>query len=334
MGLFDFIKGEFIEVIEWTDDARDTLVWRFPVRDHAIKMGAQLTVREGQMAVFLNEGQLADVFEPGRHQLTTANLPILTKLRSWSHGFTSPFKADVVFVNTRQFLQQRWGTPNPIMLRDPELGPVRLRAFGTYGFRVSDAGKFLQEIVGTSGELTTDDVDDQLRSHVVQGFTHALGAAGVPALDLATRYKLLGQELLPGVQAEVDAYGLKLTTFVIENISLPKEVEEFLDKRTSMGVVGDMGRFAAFQAANAMEKAAAAPGGAAGAGVGLGAGVAMGQMMAQAMAPTAAPAAPAAAAPAAADPAARLAKLKGLLDAGLITAEDFEQRKAAILAEI
>ena len=337
MGLFDFIKGELINVIEWTDDSRNTLVWRFPVQDNAIKMGAQLTVREGQAAVFINEGQLAYVFTPGRYELTTANMPILTKLKSWSYGFESPFKAEVYFISTTQVTDQKWGTQNPIMLRDPEFGPVRVRAFGSYNFRITDPGKFMQEIVGTDGHFTTDDITRQLRSHVVSSFTDHLGEAKVPVLDLAANYKELGAKIGETMQPDFDGYGLGLTAFLIENISLPPKVEEMLDKRTSMGILGDMGKYTQFQAAEAMEAAAKNPGSGAGDAMGIGAGLAMGQAMASAMAgataaPAAAPAAPAA--PSGNDLVARLGKLKTLLDAGLISQDDFDAKKAEILASI
>ena len=337
MGLFDFIKGELINVIEWTDDSRNTLVWRFPVQDNAIKMGAQLTVREGQAAVFINEGQLADVFTPGRYELSTANLPILTKLKSWKYGFDSPFKAEVYFVNTTQFTDQKWGTQNPIMLRDAEFGPVRVRAFGSYNFRVLDPAKFIQEIVGTDGHFTTQDITKQLRSHVVSSFTDHLGEAKVPVLDLAANYKELGSKIGETMQPDFDNYGLGLTTLLIENISLPPKVEEMLDKRTSMGILGDMGKYTQFQAAEAMVAAAKNPGSGAGDAMGIGAGLAMGQAMASAMTgataqPAAAPAAPAA--PSGNDLVSRLQKLKTLMDAGLISQADFDAKKAEILADI
>jgi len=332
MGILDFLKGEFIEVIEWTESNRDTLVYRFPVRDHQIKMGAQLTVREGQAAVFINEGALADVFEPGRYELTTSNMPIMTKLQSWKHGFESPFKAEVYFVNTRQFTDCKWGTQNPVMMRDTDLGMVRVRAFGSYSYRVSDPAKFMQEIVGTDGHFTTDEINGQLRSHVVTAFTDSLGEAKIPVLDLAANYKELGATIGDSMSGELGGYGLALTTFLIENISLPKAVEEMLDKRTSMGVLGDMGKYTQFQAANALEAAAKNPGGGAGDGMAMGAGLAMGQAMASAMSGSQQPAAPAA--PPADDLVARLAKLKTLLDAGLITEDDFNNRKLEIISEI
>ncbi len=336
MGLFDFIKGEIIDVIEWTSDSRSTLVYRFPTNEHAIKMGAQLTVREGQAAVFINEGALADVFTPGRYELETSNLPILTKLQSWKHGFNSPFKAEVYFVSTTQTTDRKWGTQNPIPMRDPEIGPVRMRAFGSYGFKVSDPAKFIQEIVGTDGHFSVHEIDSQLRSHVVSSFTDALGESRVPVLDLAAQYRELGGTMLDVMANDFTGYGLDLTTFVIENISMPPEVEKMLDKRASMGVLGDMGKYTQFQAAQALEAAAKNPGGGAGDAMGMGAGIAMGQAMMSAMGgATAAPAAPAA--PAASggdDMVARLTKLKGLLDAGVISQEDFDAKKAEILAAL
>ncbi len=340
MGILDFIKGELLEVIEYKGDSSGPLVWRFPDKDAAIKMGAQLTVREGQAAVFINEGQLADVFEPGRHELQTANMPLLTKLMSWKHGFNSPFKVDVYFVKTTKVTDQKWGTPNPIMLRDADFGPVRVRAFGAYEYRVNDPGRFLIDVTGTDGSYSADDIAGQIRAHVLTAFTDALGEAKVPVLDLAANYKELGGTIGEGMGDELAEYGLELTKFLISNISLPPEVEKMLDKRTSMGILGDMGKYTQFQAANAMETAAANPGSGAGDAMGLGAGLAMGQVMAQAVSgATAAPqqAAPAAAAPAAPsgdDLVSRLGKLKGLLDAGLITQDDFDAKKAEILSSI
>ncbi|MEM6327147.1 MAG: SPFH domain-containing protein [Bacteroidota bacterium] len=284
MGLFDKLKNELIDVIEWTDDSRDTVVWRFPRHGNEIKSGAMLTVREGQTAVFVDEGQLADVFTPGTYKLTTANLPILTTLESWKYGFESPFKAEVYFVNTRRFTNQKWGTKNPIMLRDPEFGPTRLRAFGTFAFRVDSADTFLKEVVGTTGDLDTTEVADHVRNLVVSRFTEALAEAKLAALDLAANYSELGEALGGKMQADMEGYGIALSDLMVENISLPPEVEKAMDERTSMGVIGNLGAYTQFQAAKAMGTAAANPGGgAAAAGVGLGAGMAMANQMTQAM---------------------------------------------------
>ena len=258
MGIWDFIKSELIEVIEWLDDSGDTLVWRFPDQDHEIKMGAKLTVREGQAVVFINEGQIADVFTPGLYTLNTQNMPVMTTLRSWRHGFESPFKAEVYFVSVRNFLDMKWGTQNPIMMRDPDFGVVRLRAFGTYGIRVSDPGAFMKEVVGTDGHFTTDEIEGQLRSILVSSFTGMLGQAQVAALDLAANYRSLGASSREDMDAQFQRYGLSLTQFVIENISVPPEVEKMLDTRSQMGIVGDMGRFTQFQTAQAIPAAAQA----------------------------------------------------------------------------
>ncbi len=294
MGLFSFITNQFIEVIEWTDDTSDTIVYRFPVANKEIKMGAQLTVRESQAAIFVNEGQIADVFSPGRYQLATANMPIMTKLKSWKYGFNSPFKAEVYFINTKQFTQQKWGTANPIMMRDREFGMLRLRAFGVFAFRVSEPVTLLKELFGTSGSFSTDEITGQLRSIAVSGLSDMLAEAGIPALDLAMHYDELGLQAAERLKSRFAAYGLEITSFTVENISLPKEVEETLDKRTSMGIVGDLGQYAQYQAAEAIREAAKNEGGgAAGAGVGLGAGAALGKMLTEAIRAEPAPAAPA-----------------------------------------
>ena len=280
MALKSFVKTQFVEVIEWLDDSPDTLVYRFPVEGKEIKMGAQLTVRQGQVAVFVNEGRIADTFEPGRHRLTTRNLPVLTKLLSWKHGFNSPFKAEVYFVSSRQFIDQKWGTSNPVMVRDPELGPVRLRAFGIYSFKVRDAADFMTDIVGTDGHYTTDELTGQLRRLIISGFSDLLAESNVPVFDLASKYDEISHSSKEKLDKEFESHGLELSKFYLENVSLPPDVEKMLDKRTSMGVVGDMNKFTQFQAAQSMEAAANNPGGTAAAGVGLGAGMAMGNAMA------------------------------------------------------
>lgn len=283
MALWDKIRGEFVDIIEWTDDSSNTLVYRFERHGNEIKNGAQLTVREGQAAVFIDEGQLADVFEPGRYELTTANLPILSTLRGWEHGFESPFKAEVYFVSTRRFTDQKWGTKNPIMLRDPEFGAVRLRAFGTYAFRVNDPAQFLREIVGTDSHFTTSEVTHQLRNMIVSRFTDALAESELAALDLAANYDELGDFVREKIGSEFGEYGIDLTKLLVENISLPPAVEEALDKRTSMGVIGDLGAYTQYQAAEAMEKAADNPSGGAAEGMGMGMGFAMANQMGQSM---------------------------------------------------
>ncbi|HZG43702.1 MAG TPA: SPFH domain-containing protein, partial [Longimicrobium sp.] len=282
MALFDFIKTELIDIVEWLDQTGDTMVYRFQRHDNEIKNGAQLIVRPGQAAVFVDQGEIADVFPPGRYELTTENLPVLSTLRGWKYGFNSPFKAEVYFVATKVFTDLKWGTKNPIMLRDPEFGPVRLRAFGTYAVRVSEPARFIAQIVGTSGVFTTDGISDQVRNFMVSRFTEALGEGKIPALDLAANFSELGQAVKTVIGPEVGEYGLEVTTFLVENISLPEEVEKALDKRTSMGVIGNLGAYSQFQAANAMEQAAKNPGGGAGEGMGLGLGFGMAQQMANA----------------------------------------------------
>ena len=249
MGIWELVKSELIDVIEWLDDSGDILVWRFPDQDHEIKMGAKLTVREGQAAVFVNEGQIADVFKPGLYTLNTQNLPVLTTLRSWKYGFESPFKAEVYFVNTRNFLDLKWGTQNPIMMRDKDFGVVRLRAFGTYGIRVVEPKAFMKEVMGTDGCFTTDEIEGQLRSMLVSELTGMLGKADIAALDLAANYKTMGEKAREGMEKGFQQYGLSLSLFVIENISLPPELEKMLDTKAQMGIVGDMGRFTQFQTA-------------------------------------------------------------------------------------
>jgi len=287
MGIFDFIKGQLIEVIEWQDRTRDTLVYRFPVRDNEIKMGAQLIVREGQAAVFVNEGELADVFEPGRHTLSTQNMPVLTKLKSWKYGFNSPFKAEVYFVNTRVFTDLKWGTSNPIMMRDPEFGVVRLRAFGIYSMRVADPEKFLRDVVGTDGYFTTEEITGQLKRMIVSTFSDMVGRSDIPVLDLAGNYDKISSMLKEKVQTDFQDHGLALVKLFIENISLPPEVEKAIDKRTSMGVVG-AGNYMQYQMAESLGKGQG--GGMAGTAAELAAGLAMGQQMTQAFSQPSAPA--------------------------------------------
>ncbi len=280
MGIFDFLTGEFIDVIEWTDDTRDTMVWRFQRQGHEIKYGAKLTVREGQAAVFVHEGQLADVFTPGLYLLETNNMPVLTTLQHWDHGFQSPFKSEIYFVSTTRFNNLKWGTKNPVMLRDPEFGPTRLRAFGTYTVRVTDPARFLQEIVGTDGEFTMDEISFQIRNIIVQEFSRVIASSGIPVLDMAANTADLGKLVASAISQTVGEYGLALPELYIENISLPPAVEKALDKRTSLGLAGDLGAYTRYSAAEAMTEAAANPsGGGMGAGLGMGMGMAMAQQM-------------------------------------------------------
>lgn len=275
--VFDFLKGEFIDVISWLDDTRDTMVWRFERRGNAIKYGAKLTVREGQAAVFVHEGQLADVFGPGLYMLETNNMPIMTTLQHWDHGFDSPFKSEVYFVNTTRFNDQKWGTKNPIMARDPEFGPVRLRAFGTYSMRVGDPGTFIKEIVGTDGEFTADEISNQIRNVIVQEASQTLAKSGIPVLDMAGNTSDLGKLIATAITPKVAEYGLSIPEFYIENISLPEEVEKVLDKRTSMGIAGDLSKYMQFNAAESLDNPGSGAGAMMGAGMAAGMGAAMGQ---------------------------------------------------------
>ena len=284
MSLLNMFKGEFIDIIEWLDDSPDTMVHRYERHDNEIKYGAKLVVRESQEAVFVNMGELADVFKPGTFTLETANIPILSKLQNWKHGFESPFKAEVYFVNTRQFTDLKWGTRNPIMMRDPEFGPIRLRAFGTYAIRVADASAFIRQIVGTDGRFSAGEITDQLRNMIVSRFADALGENKIPVLDLATNYNEFGEFLAGQLESSFSEYGLALTSMLIENISLPPEVEEALDKRTSMGVIGNLDQYLKYQTAQSMEKAAENPDGSASGGIGMGMGFGMASQMAQQMA--------------------------------------------------
>jgi membrane protease subunit (stomatin/prohibitin family) len=272
MGIFDFLTGEFIDVIHWVDDTRDTMVWRFEREGHEIKYGAKLTVREGQAAVFVHEGQLADVFTPGLYMLETNNMPILTSLQHWDHGFRSPFKSEIYYVNTTRLQDLKWGTKNPIICRDPEFGPVRLRAFGTYSVRVIDPAKFLIEIVGTDGEFTMDEISYQIRNIIVQEFSRTIARAGIPVLDMAANTRELGKLLGKEIAHMLAEYGLELPELYIENISLPPAVEEVLDKRSSMGVIGNLNQYMQFQTAEALGKDGS---GAAAIQAGLGAGLGM-----------------------------------------------------------
>ena len=281
MGIWDFLTGEFIDVIHWVDDTRDTMVWRFEREGHEIKYGAKLTVREGQAAVFVHEGQLADVFTPGMYMLETNNMPVMTTLQHWDHGFKSPFKSEIYFVNTTRFTDLKWGTKNPIMCRDPEFGPVRLRAFGTYTTRVTDPAKFLTEIVGTDGEFTSDEISYQIRSIIVAKASAALAGSNIPVLDMAANTLDLGKLIAAQVSPTLAEYGLAMPEFYIENISLPPAVVKALDKRTSMGLAGDLGRFTQYSTAEAMTASAQTANSGMGAGLGMGMGMAMAQNMAQ-----------------------------------------------------
>ena len=280
MGLFDKLKAEFIDIVEWLDPTNDTMVHRFERYHNEIKNGAKLTVRESQVAVFINEGTIADVFQPGMYTLTTENLPILATLKGWKYGFNSPFKAEVYFVNTKQFTNLLWGTPNPIMLRDAEFGPIRIRANGNYAMKISDAAVFIKTVAGTDGDFTTEKITDQLRNISVTRFTDAIAESKIPVLDMAANYNEVSKFVEDKIKPEFLEYGIELTKFLIANISLPPNVEAALDKRSSMGIIGDMSKFQQYSAAEAMTAAANNPeGGGAAAGMGMGMGFGMANMM-------------------------------------------------------
>jgi len=289
MGLWDELTREFIDIIEWTEPSQnEILAYRFPRADNEIKNGAKLIVREGQAAVFVKEGQLADVKSPGMYTLDTNNMPILSKILGWKYGFESPFKCEVYFIATRQWTDQKWGTHNPVMMRDPEFGPVRIRAFGSYAFKVTDPGTFLKELVSTDPSFEAYEITAQFRNTIVSRFVDTIGTAKIPILDLAGNYERMSSLALQKIAPELAKMGVSLVQFFVENISLPPEVEAALDKRTQMGVLGNLDQYAKFQSAEAIRDAAQNPGGAAGMGMGLGAGVALGQQMANTMAGAAA----------------------------------------------
>lgn len=347
MALMDFIKKQFIDIIQWTETGDGTLAWRFPMAEMEIQNGASLTVRESQMAVFVNEGQVADVFGPGMYKLTTQTLPILTYLKNWDKLFESPFKSDVYFFSTRQQVDQKWGTPQPITIRDKDFGAVRLRAFGNYAFRIADPKLFHTEISGTRESYGVTDLDGQLRGLVLQNISNAIAASGVPFLDLAANQIQFAQALSNQLAPEFAKIGIKLETITVQNVSLPEELQKILDQKIGMGMVGnDMGKFMQYQTAQAIPKFAEASGsgsGIAGDAMGLGAGVALGQVLAQNLAQglnpnAAAQAAVAATAPAATvsadDVIATLEKLGDLKAKGILTQEEFDSKKAELLKKL
>ncbi|NET02633.1 MAG: SPFH domain-containing protein [Sphaerospermopsis sp. SIO1G1] len=261
MGLFDKLRGEFVDIVEWLDSTNDSISYRFERYNSEIKMGAKLTVRPGQLAVFVNEGQVGDVFSPGMYTLSTQNLPIFSSLKGWQYGFNSPFKAEVYFFNTKIFTNLKWGTSNPLTIRDPELGPVRLRAYGNYSIRVTEPQKLLQELVSTDGLFQVDEISDHLRNIIITSFASWVGSSQTPLLDFTAQYREIGNQVRDAIQPKIQSYGIELTQLLIENISLPSEVESALDKRASIGLLGNMQEFTQYQTANAIEKSAQNPGG-------------------------------------------------------------------------
>ena len=348
MALMDFIKKQFIDIIQWTEEGDGTLAWRFPMAEMEIQNGASLTVRESQMAVFVNEGQVADVFGPGTYKLTTQTLPVLTYLKNWDKLFESPFKSDVYFFSTRQQVDQKWGTPQPVTVRDAEFGAVRIRAFGNYAYRVADPKKFHTEISGTREAYTVQDLDGQLRGLIMQQISVAIAQSKIPFLDLAANQLLFAQALSQALNPAMEGYGLKLEAMTVQSISLPEELQKVLDQKIGMGMVGnDMGKFMQYQTAQAIPKMAEGvgaggdAGGLAGAGLGMGAGVAMGQILAQNMQSALQGTAPAAGAAATAtvgvkpeDLMATLEKLGELKSKGILTDDEFNAKKAELLKKL
>lgn len=343
MSLMSFIKKQFIDILEWQEQEDGVLAWRYPMQDNEIQYGGSLTVRESQAAVFINEGKIADVFEPGMYKLTTQTLPVLTYLKNWDKLFESPFKSDVHFFSTRLQLGRKWGSAQPVTIRDQDFGMVRLRAFGVYSYRVADPRLFFTEVSGTRDSYSRDDLELQLRNQVVATMSSVLGGSGVPFLDMAGNQGLMADKIREALIPVFQRLGLELDSFAVENISLPEELQKAIDKRIAMGMAGDLNQYTRYQAAESIPLAAQNEGGIAGLGAGLAAGVGVGQLMGQAMQqavqPEAAPAAQAApatpaAAPAADNPQAKLAQLKGLLDQGLITQADYDAAKADVLKKL
>ncbi|WP_371926495.1 SPFH domain-containing protein [Chromobacterium sp. IIBBL 290-4] len=341
--MMSFIKKQFIDILEWQEDEDGVLAWRYPMQDNEIQYGGSLTVRESQMAVFVNEGKIADVFSPGMHKLTTQTLPVLTYLKNWDKLFESPFKSDVYFYSTRVQLGRKWGTAQPVTIRDSDFGMVRLRAFGIYSYRIVDPKLFYTEVSGTREIYTCDDLEQQLRNQVIATMTTTLGGSGVPFLDMAGNQGLMADKIREALEPAFQRFGLALDSFAVENISLPEELQKAIDKRISMGMAGDLNQYTRYQTAESIPLAAQNEGGLASLGAGLAAGAGVGQLMGQAMqqslqpaqATPAAPAAPAPqAAPAADGPQAKLAQLKGLLDQGLITQADYDAAKADVLKKL
>ena len=337
MGLFDFIRGEFIDIIEWVDYSRDTLVWKFPDRDKEIKMGAQLTVRESQVAILINEGRMADKFEPGRYELTTRNMPIMTTLNSWKYGFESPFKADVYFLNTRQFTDNKWGTPSPVTIPDSKFGQVEFRAFGTYNFRITNFETFFKEMAGTAPVLALSDVEGMLRGKLVDRFTEVVAEMAeneFSFVQMQANKSEFVDALKPRIATFFADLGLEVTDFSIQSITLPPELQEYLRKNTQMNMVGDLQKFMMFQSANAIQKSAENPSGG-NAGMDIGAGVAMGNLMMNQMANmNPGNQGSGGGGESKEDIMGLLKQLGELKEAGILTEEEFSAKKAELLARL
>lgn len=333
MALMDFIKKQFIDVLQWTEHGEGVLAWRFPMQDMEIQNGASLTVRDSQMALFVNEGVVADVFGPGMYTLNTRTLPVLTNLKHWDKLFESPFKSDVYFFSTRLQLDQKWGTPNPITLRDKDFGLIRLRAFGIYAYHLSDAKTFYQKISGTGESYGRELLEGQLRNSLVAGLTDLFGESGVAFIDMAGNQDELAQAMLFKMKPVFAEYGLTLDSLAVQNISLPEELQKVLDQKIGMNMVGDMGRFTQYQVANALPEAARNESGMAGMGVGMGAGVGFGQVMGQALA-AAVPQGGHSLTASADEVVATLEKLHALVGKGILSQAEFEAKKADLLKKL
>jgi membrane protease subunit (stomatin/prohibitin family) len=336
LSLGSFVRKQFVDVIDWVETDRDTLVYRFPMQDREIQSGAALTVRESQLAVFVDEGKLADTFEPGMYKLTTATLPVLTYLENWDKAFASPFKSDVYFFTRREQLDRKWGTAQPITIRDKDLGPMRIRGFGNYSYLIQDVEPFWRRLSGTFERFTTQDLEGQLRARIITEISSFLGGSGTPFIDMAASQTAFSAKLKEVLTPAFADYGLELRSFNVESLSLPEEVSERLDKVASMRFIGDLRSYTQFQTAEAIPVAAANTGGAAGAGVGIGAGVALGQTMASQIIGTPNPGAAAAgtASSSHADTLALLEQLHGLATKGVITQAEFEAKKSELLSKL
>ena len=336
MALMDFLKKQFIDVIHWTEEQNGVLAHRYPTRDFEIQNGAKLTVRESQMALLVDEGQLADVFGPGLYTLDTETLPLLTNLKNWDKLFASPFKSEVYFFSTRQQLDRKWGTPNPITIRDKEFGIVRLRAFGIYSYHLADPKKFYLNVSGSREDFTCEEMEGQLRNTLIGSMTDMFGESGVSFIDMAANQEEFGAALKQKLLPVFDGYGLALDALVVQNVSLPEELQKVLDTRISMNVLGDMDRYTKYQVATSIPLAAQNEGGLAGAGAGLGAGLGIGQAFTQAMNPTIQPpqTSPPAVKESAEDVMATLERLNGLMTKGILSAEEFEAKKADLLKKV
>ena len=339
MALMDFIKKQFIDILQWTEESDGTLAWRYPMAEMEIQNGASLTVRDSQVAMFVNEGTVADVFSPGMYKLTTQTLPVLTYLKNWDKLFVSPFKSDVYFFSTRTQLDQKWGTPNPITIRDKEFGIVRLRAFGIYAYHLSDPKRFYQKISGTRDRYLSTELEGQLRNTLVAGLTDLFGESGVPFIDMAANQDEFGRAMLVKAAPMFTEYGLTLDTLVVQNVSLPDELQKTLDQKISMNMIGDMQRYTQFQVANSIPDAAKNEGGMAAMGVGLGAGVGFGQVVGQSMASAmqqsgVAPGQAAAGSVSADEVVATLEKLHGLVEKGILSQAEFDAKKSELLKKL